>query len=79
MGVNHGWTNPPRIGSGRTLIQVVPKIFVIFQNFKRSPWILPPQIYATALIGSRWCALQHVSVGSFQVNLLTKMSNCRTE
>jgi hypothetical protein len=26
-----------------TLIQVVPQIFVIFQNFKRSPWIRPPR------------------------------------
>jgi hypothetical protein len=25
-----------------TLIQVAPQIFVIFQNFKRSPWIRPP-------------------------------------
>jgi hypothetical protein len=42
----------PRICSGRTLIQVVPQIFVMFQNFKHSPWIRPPpqistQIYAT--------------------------------
>jgi hypothetical protein len=59
MGVNHGGggggaTNPPRIGSGGTLIQVVPQIFVMFQNFMRSPWIRPPpqistQIYATGV------------------------------
>jgi hypothetical protein len=52
MGVNHGGTNPPRIGSGGTLIQVVPQIFVMFQNFKHSPWIRPPpqistQVYTT--------------------------------
>jgi hypothetical protein len=59
MGVNHGGrgTNPPRICSGGTLIQVVPQIFVIFQNFKRSPWIRPPpqistQIYATGCLAA---------------------------
>jgi hypothetical protein len=38
-----GGTSPPRICSGGTLIQVASQIFVIFQNFKRSPWIRPPR------------------------------------
>jgi hypothetical protein len=53
MGVNHGGTGgriPQNLQWG-TLIQVVPQIFVVFQNFKHSPWIRPhqisTQIYAT--------------------------------
>jgi hypothetical protein len=33
----------PRICSRGTLIQVIPQIFVMFQNFKHSPWIRPPK------------------------------------
>jgi hypothetical protein len=51
MGVNHGGTNPPRIGSGGTLIQVVPPDFCRFSKFQAlamdsSPQI-STQIYAT--------------------------------
>jgi hypothetical protein len=34
MGVNHGGTNPPRIGSGGTLIQVVPPDFCHVSKFQ---------------------------------------------
>jgi hypothetical protein len=34
MGVNHGGTNPPRIGSGGTLIQIVPPDFCHVSKFQ---------------------------------------------
>jgi hypothetical protein len=55
MGVNHGGggTNPPRICSGGTLIQVVPPDFCHFSKFQAlamdsSPPQISAQIYATA-------------------------------
>jgi hypothetical protein len=43
----HGRKSPgdesPRICSGGRLYRLSPQIFVVFQNFKRSPWIRPPR------------------------------------
>jgi hypothetical protein len=55
MGVNHGGGRiPQNFAVGDTNTGYPPQIFVIFQNFKRSPWIRPPQIstqiYATGHI-----------------------------
>jgi hypothetical protein len=44
MGVNHGGTNPPRIGSGGTLIQVVPPHFCYVSKFQAIAMDSSPQI-----------------------------------
>jgi hypothetical protein len=56
-----------------------PQIFVIFQNFKRSPWIRPPpqistQIYATEqdiphALSEQATAKQNLSMKVFQVSI----------
>jgi hypothetical protein len=45
MGVIHGGgvRIPPELAVGGRLYRLSPQILVVFQNFKRSPWIrLPP-------------------------------------
>jgi hypothetical protein len=34
---------PPEFAMGGRLYRLSPQIFVVFQNFKRSPWIRPPR------------------------------------
>jgi hypothetical protein len=47
MGVNHGEDggdeSPQNLQWGYANTGCRPQIFVIFQNFKRSPWIRPPR------------------------------------
>jgi hypothetical protein len=51
---SQGDESPPEFAVGGRSYRLSPQIFVVFQNFKRPPWIRPPQIsiqiYATGYV-----------------------------